>query len=145
MTSIEEDSSDAGRLSPGILSAIWWLFTQILGYLGAALVLYSVIAVLTTTWEPVEKYAPFISASLTIVGVMVTAASVYTPPAHYHPPWRANRLVVAPIIIGSCLAAIAVLVKMGELPPVMVNGFSMLGLSGGLQRLIPTNPDDLVS
>ncbi|HEU0098492.1 MAG TPA: hypothetical protein VFQ67_06920 [Allosphingosinicella sp.] len=137
--------TDAGRLSPGILPAVWWLFTQILGYLGAALVIYSVIAVLTTTWEPVEKYAPFISALLTIVGVMVTAASVYTPPAHYHPPWRANRLVVAPIIIGSCFAAIAVLFKLGELPAVMVNGFAMLGLSGGLQRLIPTNPDHLVS
>jgi hypothetical protein len=121
-----------------ILASLWWLFTQTLGYFGAALVAYSVIAGLSNPWEPMETYAPVVSNFLTIVGVMVTAASVYGPPG-YHPPWKSSRWVVAPIIIGSCIITTYFLVAHGHLPPVLVNGFAMLGLSGGLQRMIPTN------
>jgi hypothetical protein len=106
-------------------------------------VLYSIVAALTEPWAPLEKYAAFISSLLTLFGVIVTAASVYVTQASYHRPWSTNKRIVAPIVIGACVIAIFFLFREGQLPVVMVNGFAMLGLSGGLQRLIPTNPQDL--
>lgn len=138
-----DQEKSSGERSPKksivVVAIVWWLFTQTLGYFGTALVAYSVIAAVSNPWQPIEQYAPLISNFLTLVGVLVTAASVYAP-AGYHPPWKSSRWVVGPLVIGSWVVATYVLVRNGHLPPVLVNGFAMLGLSGGLQRMIPTNP-----
>jgi hypothetical protein len=43
-------------------------------------------------------------------------------------------------IIGCVIAIVIFLVRNGSLPTILVNGFAMLSLSGGLQRALPTDP-----
>ena len=123
-----------------LYAILWWTFTQILAYIGLALVLYSAISALTEPWHPLEKIAAVSSMFLTIFGVMVTALSIYVPRTTYYPPWDASRYVSAPAVIAMCCLAMFFLVRLGQLPTVLVNGFALIGLSGGLQRAIPTNP-----
>lgn len=116
--------------------ATFWIFSQILGWFGAFLVIYSLVAQASSAWEPLERTAPFLSSALTILGVLVTTAAVYLPPIPYCPPWRMSRWLVAPLVMLGCVVAVYLLVKNGSLPLVLVNGFAMLGLSGGLLRIL---------
>ena len=115
-----------------------WLFAQFLGWLGAIFVCYSVIAAFTTSWPPIEEYAAFVSALLTITGAVVTAASIYlvrrTSP---RPAWVTSRFVTAPVVICGGLLAIVALFRAGHISPVLVDGFSLLAVSGSLFRLLP--------
>lgn len=123
----------------------WWLLTHALGYFGAALVGYSLVASVTQPWEPVERYAPGTSSFLTIIGVLVTAASIYFPVRTDHRPWRVSLWLIAPLVITACLAAAYVGLRSGSLPPVLVNGLALLGLSGGLQRIVPVSVRDITN
>jgi hypothetical protein len=113
-----------------------WLISQVLGYYGAALVIYSFVASISSPWPPLEHVAPLVSSILTILGLLVTASSIYLPQMPYCAPWPLSRWVVAPLVIMSCVLAIALLIIQGRLSPVLINGFAMLGLSGGLLRIL---------
>lgn len=125
--------------------ALWWVATYGLGYFGAALVVYSLIAAVTVPWVPVEKWARFASDFLTVVGVLITAASIYLPVGPEQPPWRASRWVIAPLVMITCIGAAAVCFVEGLLPPVFVNGLALLGLSGALQRMVPIDVADVTN
>ncbi len=114
-----------------------WLFAQFLGWLGAIFVCYSVIAAFTTSWPPIEEYAAFASALLTITGAVVTAASIYLVQGTSRPAWVTSRFVAAPVVICAGLLAIAALFRTGHISPVLVDGFSLLAVSGSLFRLLP--------
>jgi hypothetical protein len=120
---------------------VWWFFTQSLAYFGAALIAYSTISVLTQPWPPVEAVASYVSTFLTLFGVLVTAIAIYVPRETYYPPWTSSRWFAAPVAIVACLVAIVFFFKRGQLPAVLVNGFSLVGLSGGMQRILPTDPN----
>jgi hypothetical protein len=113
-----------------------WLFSEMIGYSGAILIGYSILAIFTEPWPPVEKIASFASALLTILGTLVTAVSIYLPPS-LRPPWRFSRRIVAPLVIVASVSAVGFLVWRRGLPPVLVNGFALLAISGGLKRFIP--------
>lgn len=119
---------------------IWWFFTQALAYFGAALIAYTIISALSEPWPPIEASAIFLSSVLTIFGVLVTAASIYVPTKASHPPWKSSKYVAAPLVVAACLVALYFLIAQGSLPQALVNGFSLIGLSGGLQRALPTDP-----
>ena len=116
-----------------------WVFSEFLGYAGGLLILYSVIAGYTKQiWPPVEQIAQLASSFLTIVGAMVTAGSIYLPPlTTLRPPWTHSRYVVSPLVILASLVAIYFLCTLRQLPPVLVGGFGLLAISGGIKRLLP--------
>ena len=122
-----------------ILPDLAWLFTQSLGFCGVLLILYSVLAEYTTPWPPIEKAATFISSLLTILGTVVTALSIYVPSSSIHVPWPHSRYIVAPAVITAGVIATVFLVRRKTLPPMLINGFALLAMSGGLKRLLP-NP-----
>ena len=117
-----------------------WYISELLGNGGGAFILYSLIAQFTEVWHPVEAVASFASAILTLIGTLLTAATVYFP-THSRPPWKHSRDFYARIVIGACIVAIIALCKIGTLPPVMINGFSMLAIAGALKRAIPYPQD----
>jgi hypothetical protein len=93
----------------------------------------------TQTWPPVEAVATYVSTFLTIFGVLVTAIAIYVPREIYYPPWPSSKKLAAPVAILACLVALIFFFKRGQLPTVLVNGFALVGLSGGMQRIIPTD------
>jgi len=122
---------------------LWWLFIQGLGYCGALFIAYSVISMFARPYPPFEKVAEFFSTFLTLIGVLVTAASIYAHQESTYPLWRSSQRVVAPFVIIGCVVACIYLAKRGSLPPVLVNGFALLGISGALQRITPVDPSVL--
>lgn len=130
---------------PRVARATWWVSTYALGYGGALLVIYSVIAAFTTPWYPVETFARLAADLLTVLGVAITAASIYFPFGPEQTPWRASRWVIAPIVITVCVTAAIVCLVSGPLPSVFVNGLALLGLSGALQRMVPINVEDVTN
>lgn len=115
---------------------LWW-FTELLGWAGALLVVYTLITWATSEpWPVVERHAPFISSLLTLIGTALTAASVYFHSSKPRAPWRHSKYVASPIVIFSSVAAIAILLVSGQLSQVSVSGFGMLAIAGGLKRLL---------
>ena len=117
-----------------------WLFTEGLGWIALVLIAYSGIAAyLAEPWKPVEKYAETFSAMLTLVGTLITAAAIYVPQSEARPAWWHSRVVVAPLVIAACTTALFLLFRAGHLPPTLINGFSLLAISGGLKRMLPSD------
>lgn len=114
-----------------------WLFSEALGWFGAALIGYSIIVVYTQPWPPIEAVAQFGSSLLTVLGTLVTVGAIYLPGASARPPWTHSRKVVAPVVITACVVALYFLIRLRHLPPVLVSGFGLLAISGGLKRLLP--------
>jgi hypothetical protein len=112
------------------------------GWLGAALIIYGVIAEVTgDKWSPLEHIAEPLSSALTILGTVVVALSVYffgTSAAAA--PEAVLKFVLSPLIILLSFAALIALLLIGRLPIVVVNGFAILGLAGALLRIQP-DPD----
>lgn len=107
-----------------------------LGWSGATFIGYGLIASATAEpWPVVERIALPLSSGLTIVGAVVTAALIYIPLSEEHPPDLFSRALTAPATILGGVVALAVLLSTGTLPPVLVNGFALLGLAGGLLRI----------
>jgi hypothetical protein len=105
-------------------------------------ILYGVISAGTgTVWEPLERWVSPTSAFLTMLCTVLTASSIYFYSPQTHVPELFSKYVSAPITTAAGLAAIAWLVVQGQLPPVVVNGFALLGLAGGLFR-IQRNPGE---
>jgi len=111
-------------------------FFAFLGWLGAVLILYTVISLATKeTWAPLERWAGPISSLLTITATLITATSVYYPSSTIHPPDKFSTHVSAWIVIVSCTLAILAWILRGDLPSIVVNSFALLGLSGAFFRL----------
>jgi hypothetical protein len=127
----------SNRRATKLVLELVWLFTEALGYTGILLIGYSVYAIHTEPWPPLERVAGFVSALLTLIGTIVTAAGIYAPGPGIHPPWWHTRVFVSPAIIAGCFIALYVLVHSGKLPPVVVSGFGLLAISGGLKRIFP--------
>ncbi len=118
------------------------LVFNIIGFAGAALVIYTAVAAYTQkAWEPIEWVALWMSTFLTLAGTLLVASSVYFYGAVIPtPPERVSRYYTAPVVIVSSVGAMVALVANGSLPQTLVNGFAMLGLAGGLFRMQPRPP-----
>lgn len=115
-----------------------WIFTMFLGFSGACLVAYGIAASASgESWGPVERHAAFISSLLTVLGTLFTAASVYFYAATPRPPWKGTLLILAPLVILGCVAALYRLCTTGRLPEVIVSGLALMAIAGGLLRLQP--------
>ena len=111
-------------------------FFNFLGFSGVMFILYGVISMGTgSIWPVLEKWVNPISAFLTILATLITAASIYFYEPIAHPPEKFSTTVSAPLVIASCIAAAIFLIVTGDIPPVVVNGFALLGISGGLFRI----------
>ncbi|HWD29472.1 MAG TPA: hypothetical protein VG387_20025 [Rhizomicrobium sp.] len=97
-------------------------------------------------WLPdyIEKVMDYASAMLTIFGVLVLTASIYSFEPNPSPPLEYSRTRTAPTVLflGVC-ALVSTCFKMPSL--LLVNGFAIIGLVGGLFRAFtwirPTIPD----
>lgn len=117
-------------------------FFNFLGWAGVMFIIYGVVSTGTgSVWEPLERWVNPFSAGLTLFATVLTAASIYFYSPQTHPPELFSRFVSAPLTIAAGLATIAWLVLTGSVPPVVVNGFALLGIAGGLFR-IQRNPGE---
>ncbi len=132
------NSSLGARLVPISLRK----FFNFLGWAGVMFILYGVISSRTgSAWEPLERWVNPVSAFLTILGAILTAASVYFYAPQTHQPELFSKFVSAPMTILAGSAAIILLFWRGSIPAVVVNGFALLGIAGGLFR-IQRNPGE---
>lgn len=135
---MSDANTTSARRNIGTVAAValWW-FTELLGWAGALLIVYTLITWATgEPWPVVERHAPFISSLLTLIGTALTAASVYFHSSKPRAPWRHSKYVASPIVIVASVAAIAILIMSGQLSQVSVSGFGMLAIAGGLKRLL---------
>jgi len=116
-------------------------FFNFVGYSGALFVIYGTVAYTTdSALSEFESWMVAVSSFLTILGTLITAATVYLRVPNPVPPERFSRAVSAPVVIACCVIAIAVLLKTGGIPQVVVNGFALLAISGAFFR-IQTRPE----
>ena len=114
------------------------LSLTIMGIVGAMLVVYGVIVLLTNTpWPPLEAVADWIAFMVTLIAVIFVALSVYLP-THNRPADKHSKLIVSPLIVVAVIAAVVLTAWRGWPPPKhILNGFAILGLSGALFRMLP--------
>jgi len=111
-------------------------FFNFLGFSGVMFIIYGVVSQGTgSIWPVLEKWVNPISAFLTILAVIITAASIYLYKPYIHPSEKFSKFISAPVVIASCIIAEVFLISTGSIPPVIVNGFALLGISGGLFRI----------
>lgn len=121
------------------------LFNILIGGVGILLILYELIAdQAAIRAAQLDKLADFFGALMTFVGVIVTAASIYFYTDKTTKPSPEARWGTAPIVIVGCLICIYFLFSKGGVPAHIVNGFALLGISGGLKRIQP-NPQKAAS
>src|ERR1041384_1640180 len=97
-----------------VIGFVMWLFTELLGWIGGILILYTVISALSKeTFDPVERNAPFLSSILTIIGAFLTAMSVYFPSDGLRPPWKHSKYFFSPIIMIGAAVAFGLLIYLG--------------------------------
>ena len=112
-------------------------FFQFLASAGVLLILYGVVsAFLQEPWLPLEKIAVPLSATLTLIGTAMTAASIYLYGVPSQPPAILSKWLLAPLVILSAATALYCVWTI-TISPVIVNGFSALGLAGALARIVP--------
>jgi hypothetical protein len=111
---------------------------NMLGFLGITLILYSVVSTTTQNkWLVLENLADGISVYATLIGTILTAASVYFP-ENTRLPDPVSKIFTAPVVIVSVLVAFWFLWfdRSHRIPPHVINGFSLLAMSGALFRLL---------
>lgn len=108
-----------------------------LGFAGGVFIFYGVISRATgSNWLVLEKWMNPISAFLTIVATLLTALAIYFYKPDPYLPEKFSKAVSAPLVIVACLIALVYLLLKGDILPVIVNGFALLGISGGLFRIL---------
>ena len=113
-------------------------FFNFLGYAGVLFIISGVVFFFDDTiWTLLEKWVTPLSAALTIIGAVITALSVYIFKPSQHKPERFSLYVSAPLVIICGIIALVLLCIYGLIPPVIVNGFALLGISGALLRIQP--------
>ncbi len=111
-------------------------FFNFVGYSGVLFIIYGVISTGTgSVWQLLERWVTPVSAFLTLTATILVSASVYFHAQDIHPPERFSKFVSAPSVITCCLIALCFLFINRSLPPVIVNGFALLGISGGFFRI----------
>ncbi len=124
------------RKSKSLLAITIRKFFNFLGFSGVLFIIYGVVSMDTgNTWPILEKWATPMSVFLTILGTLITALSIYFYKPFLYPPERFSKFISAPIVIVFCVIAEIYLITKGEIPPVIVNGFALLAISGGLFRI----------
>ena len=122
--------------SSGLMAITLRKFFNFLGFSGIMFIIYGVVSRGTgSIWPLLEKWVTPISAFLTILAALITAASIYFYAPRIHPPEKFSKYISAPLVIASCIIAEIFLITSGSIPPVIVNGFALLGISGGLFRI----------
>lgn len=117
-------------------------FFNFLGWAGLMFIIYGLVSQGTgSIWEPMERWVGPASTLFTLVGVALTAVSVYFYTPQNHPPELFSRCVAAPFTILGVVVTVGWLFRVGAVPPVVVNGFALLGIAGGLFR-IQRNPGE---
>ena len=116
-------------------------FFNFLGWAGVMFILYGAVAQGSGAWEPLERWVNPVSTLLTLLGTILTATSVYFFSTSIHAPELFSRFISAPLTIAGGRATIGWLFWTGTVPAVMVNGFALLGIAGGLFR-IQRNPGE---
>jgi predicted permease len=113
------------------------LSINLIGLSGILLIGYGVISIWkNSTWEILEKIANNFSIYATLIGTVLTAISVYLP-ENSRSPEEASKFVVAPTVIIAVIVTVwFLLVKKLSISPHIINGFSIIAISGGLFRLI---------
>lgn len=113
-----------------------WIFSEVLGWGGAALIFYSIIVTIwpDEKWMLMERPAEIVSTLLTLVGALVTAGSAYIKQTRVRQAWEWSTKIAAPVVIGGCIISIGFLIVFHQLPPVLVSGFGLLAISGSLKR-----------
>lgn len=132
----EMDKEQKKEKSSNLLAITLRKFFNFLGFSGVMFILYGVVSRGTgSIWPILEEWVNPISAFLTIFAALITAASIYFYVPHIHPPEKFSKYVSAPLVIISCIIAEVFLLLTGSIPPVVVNGFALLGIAGGLFRI----------
>lgn len=105
---------------------------------GFGLIGYGIVASYSATpWPIMDPIMRWTGPLMTLVATIITACSIYLRPNHV-PPKIVSKFCTAPVIILMCVAAlIYMVIKQAVLPDTVIQGFSILGLSGGLMRLVP--------
>jgi hypothetical protein len=121
---------------------IWSQFAAIVfdmfAAVGICLIGYGIVAAMSgTPWPIIDPVIRWTGPVLTLVATIITAASIYFPINHV-PPKLITKICTAPVIIVMCLVAlVCMVISQSVLPETVLQGFSILGLSGGLMRLVP--------
>lgn len=108
------------------------------GGLAFLLVIYGTLSAVDKSWSwpKFDTYATFISSFVTLVATFCTTAAVHFRP-HSRPPDFHSKRLVAPVMYLLVLISMYFLLSTGQLPNYVVNGIAILGLVGGLFRLLP--------
>jgi hypothetical protein len=120
------------------LRQIAWLVAIALGFLGLLLIGYALVAD-RMPWPPLEESSDSLASASTLVAVAVVALVAYLP-ENYTPIKDITRHVTAPLVLLlTAYLAYRWWKRRRPMSPMLVNGVSLLALSGGLLRLIPSN------
>ncbi|MBU1319049.1 MAG: hypothetical protein KKH67_07620 [candidate division Zixibacteria bacterium] len=93
-------------------------------------------AISDTTYPLLERIADWIALIATLIGVGLTAVVIYMP-INVRPPEKLSLYFTAPIVIVGVLIALGYSVlHRKQLPPHVLSGFALLGISGALFRLL---------
>lgn len=113
------------------------ILSNIIGYGGAAMVLYSFLTnqLGEDKWEWIEKTLPHITVIGTLTGLILVCISIWIP-ENPRPPEKRSKFHAALLIIISGIVLILWILGYMKIDDVMINGFALLGLSGSLFRLL---------
>ena len=105
--------------------------------MGIVLIAYGVVVVVSGEgYALLDSIANWVALVVTLTSVLISAVSVYFPPT-LRPPDTSSLWVTAPlIVIGVVVALLYSVYTRQLLPPHIVNGFALLGISGALLRLL---------
>jgi hypothetical protein len=123
------------------LLELLWLFTQAIGFGGASLIGYTILAAYKPIFRSpgLDGITPFLSSLATILGTLFLAGSVYLPLSTPRLAWPHSRYYIAWVVVAGCILALYFLITSGTLPAPVVTGFGLLAISGGLKRLMPAD------
>ena len=110
---------------------------NLIGIIGIFLIVYSFLTYYSNSkWDIIEKFANPVAVISTIVGTFLTSISIYLPP-NDRKPEAFSIYISAPLVILFCLGMLILYINNNFIfPPHLLNGIAILGLSGGLFRLI---------
>lgn len=110
---------------------------NLIGIIGIMLILYSFIShYYNSQWSFIENLANPLSVICTIIATFITASSIYFP-INDRKPEAFSLYISAPLVMIFCIAMLLFYYYNNLIfPEHLLNGIALLGLSGGLFRLI---------
>lgn len=109
-----------------------------MAFSGVILVAYGTVAAYQgNPWPPIDRVATLMSVALTLISTAIVALSAYFP-VHARPADPVSKRYLAPAAVLLVLAGVAYMFWSATvLPPVVMNGFAIMGLAGSITRLLP--------